>query len=215
MSKGIIKIFEGIDRVGKSYTIDWLKHEYRGQGLNVVVLHEDRIETTERIKDFEFKSLAKVIPNFHEKSIFAYDAYAYLIQMMFESGVDVVLIDRLHLTTKTYADINRRTSIETVFGSFQRYYKYIKLFELQLTRIADVELFCFVKDQSDQNWEDDNENSRWKNTAERLKLINSKFYDNFSTSTLPKELFICEQTSAGHYDALTQLQQHLNINENA
>lgn len=208
----IIRIFEGIDRVGKSTSINWLRNEYEEQDLKVVVLHEKtkgRITLT--TKD-EFETLSSTIDNFHEKSIFSLDAYAYLIQLMFENEIDVVIFDRSFLTTKTYADVNRPGSIEEVFKNVDNYYAYVQTFQRQLQRItSDVELYCFVKNSTNSKFEDDFVDERWKQTAQNLQKINDRYvvnYDNYCI--LSGQLFYCSLVeNESYYDALPQLQKYL------
>lgn len=208
----IIKIVEGIDRIGKTTSLQWLKSFYESKGFTTIILHEKIRERKTLKNKAEFDYLRKNIEDLHEKEMFSYDAYAYLMQIMFETGVDVILIDRLHLTTKTYADVYRPNGITNVFGTLTNYLNYINIFELQLQRMSDVELLCFVK-SNNGTYEDDNLDPLWLHKAEDLIRINEQFKHNFEFSNLKKQMFICEpeQKPDGSlfYNTLEQLKRHI------
>ncbi|BBI90651.1 hypothetical protein HYO65_gp259 [Tenacibaculum phage PTm1] len=199
-----IRIFDGVDGVGKTTSLLWLKKYYENKGNNVVVLHE---KNRKQLLPYKyFIQNRTTIKDYHEKQILSLDSYSYFIQILFEQGVDVILIDRMFLTQKFYADINRPKSIERVFGSSETFIKYINVFEKQLLRITDdVELYCFVK-EINSKFVDDTDDVRWTQQAQKLECINKLFATDYNkiTKHIKSVKFTCTDVG-GYYDAKEQL----------
>lgn len=202
-----VLIFEGVDRIGKSTTLKHAKEHFESKGMRTLYLHDkDSIEPVFTKSGFE--SLQS-IEDIWEKAIFNLESYVYFIRLL-AKHYDVILIDRLHLTPKAYADVNRKGSIERVFGSEKEFNNYFSLIEDALVRSDElsVNLYVFTKEDG-STYEDDDANDRWQQSVESQVKVNEQFVELFYTSKLPKIHFKCVETSPNYFNTLKQFNNYL------
>lgn len=215
MSEKILRIFDGIDRIGKTSCIQELKSFYERQGKKVKLIHSKDENRKPLVSTKEFKRLNSIISDYNEKTSISLLNYAYFFQLLFDD-YDVILVDRLYMTFKVYAEVNRPGSIERVFTKQENFYEYLKIFGRMLKNIdsnIDYQSYIFTK-QLGSTFLDDNLDSNFQQDAESLENANIRFKkEYFNTIHLINNSYLFEvnETSPNYFDTLDQFKSFQEI----
>lgn len=173
MQRNKIIVIDGIDRSGKSITINKLIEEYKDTH-NVVTLHTS--DTQKHFKTY-FKSITKekLYDTIHASNIFStYQNIVSLLELNKSHDKPLlILMGRFYVSAIVNGNILRPKNFE---DKWDEYKEYAKAFELQIKEL-DVGYYYFIvsKDITSSKFEADN-NNEYVSISEGTMYNLNRFY---------------------------------------